>query len=507
MASPTQGCLVTAAPGRTAPVSRAGKKSRKPRRRKRTKPSTLRKIRPCRAPTFSCVKRRQIDLQQVRHQADDHVAVDARAGVLDQVAADDLQRLAQQVGRGDQAEEEGGRPVHDLAAQAGFRPRLDAIDQLAEQHGDGGVGGAGEGHQQRRRAQRDAVAQTGSASTPAGRAAGSAQLAPQTRGVVVHGSCSFSLRGGAHQPEARPRAVPRSRFGLVLKDRSTAAAGTRSRHHVADGERLGLQEGGELALDHLAGVTRPEGRRPAPPQSGTRCAAPPRRLSCVPGCGTKLGVPYLSSRERTSVSNVRSRGHPESEPGEPVLANRESNAQCREHPFITGGTHDSTQKTAPQTIVSGRVSVAGAAGVHYVGRPVAAQSAGDCPNRTRETDGRRSLPHPLDGSRGAAGTLLGAHRRQLPRPAGPAAPTGRPSCARCRAGTGLPPRALPRPAVRRRRARCVAPSAAGSSTRSSTPTRIVDFLLSIGMRPFVELSFMPAALASGGDTIFPTGAT
>jgi xylan 1,4-beta-xylosidase len=32
--------------------------------------------------------------------------------------------------------------------------------------------------------------------------------------------------------------------------------------------------------------------------------------------------------------------------------------------------------------------------------------------------------------------------------------------------------------------------------------RIVDFLLSIGMQPFVELSFMPAALASGEDTVF-----
>ena len=31
---------------------------------------------------------------------------------------------------------------------------------------------------------------------------------------------------------------------------------------------------------------------------------------------------------------------------------------------------------------------------------------------------------------------------------------------------------------------------------------IVDFLLSIGVRPFVELSFMPEALASGTDTIF-----
>jgi xylan 1,4-beta-xylosidase len=32
--------------------------------------------------------------------------------------------------------------------------------------------------------------------------------------------------------------------------------------------------------------------------------------------------------------------------------------------------------------------------------------------------------------------------------------------------------------------------------------RIIDFLLSIGMKPFVELSFMPRALASGSDTVF-----
>ena len=32
--------------------------------------------------------------------------------------------------------------------------------------------------------------------------------------------------------------------------------------------------------------------------------------------------------------------------------------------------------------------------------------------------------------------------------------------------------------------------------------RIFDFLLSIGMKPFVELSFMPACLASGGQTVF-----
>ena len=32
--------------------------------------------------------------------------------------------------------------------------------------------------------------------------------------------------------------------------------------------------------------------------------------------------------------------------------------------------------------------------------------------------------------------------------------------------------------------------------------QIIDFLLSIGVRPFVELSFMPATLASGGKTVF-----
>jgi xylan 1,4-beta-xylosidase len=32
--------------------------------------------------------------------------------------------------------------------------------------------------------------------------------------------------------------------------------------------------------------------------------------------------------------------------------------------------------------------------------------------------------------------------------------------------------------------------------------QIVDFLLEIGMKPFVELSFMPEALASGGSTVF-----
>jgi xylan 1,4-beta-xylosidase len=36
--------------------------------------------------------------------------------------------------------------------------------------------------------------------------------------------------------------------------------------------------------------------------------------------------------------------------------------------------------------------------------------------------------------------------------------------------------------------------------------QIFDFLLSIGMKPFVELSFMPWALASGGQTVFHYGA-
>src|ERR1700689_5006196 len=36
--------------------------------------------------------------------------------------------------------------------------------------------------------------------------------------------------------------------------------------------------------------------------------------------------------------------------------------------------------------------------------------------------------------------------------------------------------------------------------------QIFDFLLSIGMKPFVELSFMPTTLASGGQTVFHYGA-
>lgn len=36
--------------------------------------------------------------------------------------------------------------------------------------------------------------------------------------------------------------------------------------------------------------------------------------------------------------------------------------------------------------------------------------------------------------------------------------------------------------------------------------QIFDFLLSIGMKPFVELSFMPSALASGNQTVFHYGA-
>ena len=34
--------------------------------------------------------------------------------------------------------------------------------------------------------------------------------------------------------------------------------------------------------------------------------------------------------------------------------------------------------------------------------------------------------------------------------------------------------------------------------------QIFDYLLSIGMKPFVELSFMPEALASGRKTVFTT---
>ncbi len=40
------------------------------------------------------------------------------------------------------------------------------------------------------------------------------------------------------------------------------------------------------------------------------------------------------------------------------------------------------------------------------------------------------------------------------------------------------------------------------STHSLTPIRFSIFLLSVGVKPFVELGFMPEALASGHKTVF-----
>ena len=40
------------------------------------------------------------------------------------------------------------------------------------------------------------------------------------------------------------------------------------------------------------------------------------------------------------------------------------------------------------------------------------------------------------------------------------------------------------------------------SSGGTTADAIVDFLLSIGMRPIVELGFMPSTLSSGGDVVF-----
>ena len=96
--------------GRSAPVRRAGTKSRKLIRRNRTNPSTLRVIRPYRAPTWSWASDREVHLHQVGDQADAHVLVDARAGVLDQVAAEHVHGLADQVSQADQAQVDSRAP-------------------------------------------------------------------------------------------------------------------------------------------------------------------------------------------------------------------------------------------------------------------------------------------------------------------------------------------------------------------------------------------------------------
>jgi hypothetical protein len=64
----------------------------------------------------------------VRDDADRHVAVDARAGVLDQVAAQDVDGLAHQVDATDEAQEEQGRVEQRGRRGAGVDLALEALD-------------------------------------------------------------------------------------------------------------------------------------------------------------------------------------------------------------------------------------------------------------------------------------------------------------------------------------------------------------------------------------------
>src|SRR5579884_1661816 len=120
--------------------------------------------------------------------------------------------------------------------------------------------------------------------------------------------------------------------------------------------------------------------------------------------------------------------------------------------------------------------------------------------------GRRTCPiecplHvPPDGAVDTAAPRLGTYRRQLPRPARPARRLAGPVAPLPRR-VRFPAGPLPRPPRRR-------PGHARPARRAADRLVLhrrqqeVDFLLSIGIEPFVVLSFTPSALASGSATVF-----
>lgn len=76
---------------------------------------------------------RQVGLHKVRHHANAHEFVDARAGGFDQEAADQVQAFAQQHHAGDAGEPEGDGRKHPLAGHSLLVVVLHLIDEQAEQ--------------------------------------------------------------------------------------------------------------------------------------------------------------------------------------------------------------------------------------------------------------------------------------------------------------------------------------------------------------------------------------
>jgi hypothetical protein len=91
---------------------------------------------------------REVDLHQVPDQSDAHVAVDARAGVLDQVPPKHVHRLTHQVGQTDHRQIAGGDPHQSLWRKARVAGRIHRVDQPAQVNGNRRAGRAGQAHDQ-----------------------------------------------------------------------------------------------------------------------------------------------------------------------------------------------------------------------------------------------------------------------------------------------------------------------------------------------------------------------
>ena len=90
-------------------------------------------------------------------ETDAHVLVDARAGVLDQVPAEHVHGLAHQVRQADQSQIEGSSSENRHLEAAPMTGRIDRVDELAQEHGNGRVAGAGQAHDQEGAAQSPAM--------------------------------------------------------------------------------------------------------------------------------------------------------------------------------------------------------------------------------------------------------------------------------------------------------------------------------------------------------------
>ncbi len=103
-------------------------------------------------------ERGQVHLQQVGHHFHAQVLVDARAGVLDEKSADDVQALAQEDQEGDGEQIVGCEAEERIVGKLLLTALLDLIHEVAEQEWDRRGGDAGECHEDGCPAERPAVA-------------------------------------------------------------------------------------------------------------------------------------------------------------------------------------------------------------------------------------------------------------------------------------------------------------------------------------------------------------